>query len=123
MILGTAGFTAALALLRMQENGQTPDMGPVVVTGASGGVGMLAIDILTRPGYDAHAITGKFEQLDFLTDLGAKQVVSRHHPHWGQRPLDNPLWTGPIDTLRAYLLGSLPRVIHHSAHNPRFASA
>jgi len=109
MILGTAGFTAALALLRMQENGQTPDMGPVVVTGASGGVGMLAIDILTRAGYDAHAITGKFEQLDFLTGLGAKQVVSRHDLHWGQRPLESPLWAGAIDNVGDEMLAGLTR--------------
>ncbi|MDZ4376779.1 MAG: YhdH/YhfP family quinone oxidoreductase [Xanthomonadaceae bacterium] len=111
MILGTAGFTAALALLRMQENGQTPEMGPVVVTGASGGVGMLAIDILTRAGYDAHAITGKFEQLDFLTGLGAKQVVSRHDLHWGQRPLESPLWAGAIDNIGDEMLAGLTRVI------------
>src|SRR5687768_9535065 len=66
MILGTAGFTAALALFRMEQNGQQPDMGPIVVTGATGGVGSLAIDILTRAGYDAHAITGKVDQFDYL---------------------------------------------------------
>ncbi len=59
MILGTAGFTAALALYRMLQNEQRPDMGPIVVTGATGGVGMLAIDILTRAGFEVQAITGK----------------------------------------------------------------
>src|SRR3546814_8452795 len=86
-------------------------MGPVVVNGASGGVGMLAIYILSRAGYDAHAITGKFEQLDFLTDLGAKQVVSRHDLHWGQRPLENPLWAGAIDNVGDEMLAGLTRVI------------
>jgi putative YhdH/YhfP family quinone oxidoreductase len=111
MILGTAGFTAALALLRMQMNAQTPDMGAIVVTGASGGVGMLAIDILTRAGYEAHAITGKFGQLDFLAMLGAKQVISRHDLRWGQRPLETALWAGAIDNVGDELLAALTRVI------------
>ena len=111
MTLGTAGFTAALALLRMRMNGQTPEMGPIVITGASGGVGMLAIDILTRAGYEAHAITGKFAQLDFLSMLGAKQVISRHDLRWGQRPLENALWAGAIDNVGDELLAALTRVI------------
>lgn len=111
MILGTAGFTAGLALLRMEMNGQRPDMGAIVVTGATGGVGMLAIDILTRAGYEAHAITGKFDQLDFLTRLGARQVVSRHDLHWGQRPLENAIWAGAIDNVGDETLAGLTRVI------------
>ncbi len=111
MIIGTAGFTAALALLRMQENGQHPGMGPIVVTGASGGVGMLAIDILTRAGYEAHAITGKFDQLDFLTQLGARQVLSRHDLLWGQRPLENAIWAGAIDNVGDQMLNGLTRLI------------
>jgi putative YhdH/YhfP family quinone oxidoreductase len=111
MILGTAGFTAGLALLRMEANGQTPGMGPIVVTGASGGVGMLAIDILTRAGYAAHAITGKFEHLDFLTALGAQQVISRKNLHWGQRPLENAVWAGAIDSVGDEMLAGLTRVI------------
>ncbi|HET6602766.1 MAG TPA: acryloyl-CoA reductase [Xanthomonadaceae bacterium] len=111
MILGTAGFTAALAVYRMEQNGQRPDMGPIVVTGATGGVGMLAIDILTRAGYEAHAITGKFEHLDFLTMLGARQVVSRHNLHWGQRPLETATWAGAIDNVGDEMLAGLTRVI------------
>ncbi|MEO8743387.1 MAG: acryloyl-CoA reductase [Lysobacteraceae bacterium] len=111
MVIGTAGFTAALALLRMEQNAQAPDMGPIVVTGASGGVGMLAIDILTRAGYEAHAITGKFEHLDFLSALGAKQVISRKNLHWGQRPLENALWAGAIDNVGDEMLAGLTRVI------------
>ena len=111
MILGTAGFTAGLSLLRMQHNGQAPEQGPIVVTGATGGVGMLAIDILTRAGYEAHAITGKLDHLDFLTMLGARQVVSRHNLHWGQRPLENALWAGAVDTVGDEMLAGLTRVI------------
>jgi len=64
MGLGTAGFTAALCLYRMEANGQQPGMGPIVVTGASGGVGSIAIDLLTSTGYEVHAISGKLEQFD-----------------------------------------------------------
>jgi acrylyl-CoA reductase (NADPH) len=112
MILGTAGFTAALSLYRMQANGQTPDMGPIVVTGATGGVGMLAIDLLTRAGYDAHAISGKPDAFDFLIELGAKQCVSRKDLYWGQRPLEAARWAGAIDNVGGEMLAGLTRVIH-----------
>ena len=111
MILGTAGFTAALSLYRMEANGQTPDMGPIVVTGATGGVGMLALDLLTRAGYEAHAISGKMDRLDFLTSLGAKQVISRHDLHWGQRPMEEAKWAGAIDNVGDEMLNGLTRVI------------
>jgi acrylyl-CoA reductase (NADPH) len=111
MILGTAGFTAALSLFRMEQNGQTPALGPIVVTGATGGVGMLALDILTRAGYEAHAITGKIDRLDFLTDLGAKQVISREGLYWGQRPLEAASWAGAIDNVGDEMLAGLTRVI------------
>lgn len=111
MILGTAGFTAALSLYRMMQNGQTPGSGPIIVTGASGGVGMLAIDILTRAGFQAHAITGKFEHLDFLTELGAMQVVSRQGLVWGQRPLETAKWAGAIDSVGGETLAGLTRTI------------
>lgn len=111
MILGTAGFTAALSLYRMEQNGQTPEMGPVVVTGATGGVGMLAIDILTRAGYEAHAITGKLQHLDFLSQIGARQVVSRENLHWGQKPLETAIWAGAIDNVGDEMLAGLTRVI------------
>lgn len=111
MIIGTAGFTAALSLHRMQQNDQRPEMGPIVVTGATGGVGMLAIDILTRAGYEAHAITGKLDQLDFLTALGAGQVISRHGLYWGQRPLEPASWAGAIDNVGDEMLAGLTRVV------------
>ncbi len=112
MILGTAGFTAALSLYRMEQNGQHPEQGPIVVTGATGGVGMLAINLLATAGYTAHAITGKMTQLDFLTALGAKQVISRQDLHWGQRPLENAIWAGAIDSVGSDMLAGLTRVIH-----------
>jgi len=112
MIIGTAGFTAALSLYRMQQNGQTPELGPIVVTGASGGVGSLAIDILTRAGYEAHAISGKLEHFDDLIALGAKQCISRKDLYWGQRPLETSRWAGAIDNVGGDMLSGLTRVIH-----------
>jgi putative YhdH/YhfP family quinone oxidoreductase len=112
MILGTAGFTAALSLYRMQQNGQVPQMGPIVVTGASGGVGSLALDILTRAGYDAHAISGKLEHFDDLIALGAKQCISRKDLYWGRRPLETSHWAGAIDNVGGDMLSGLTRVIH-----------
>lgn len=111
MILGTAGFTAALALLRMERLGQRPEHGPIVVTGATGGVGTLAIDLLTRAGYEVHAITGKLEHLDFLTMLGARQVICREKLHWGQRPLETVHWAGALDGVGGEMLEGLTRVI------------
>jgi len=111
MLIGTAGFTAALSLWRMEANGQRPDMGPVVVTGASGGVGSLAIDILTRAGYEAHAISGKVEQFDWLRELGARQCVSRKELYWSEKPLDSAHWAGAIDNVGGDMLAGLTRVI------------
>lgn len=111
MALGTAGFTAALSLYRMQQNGQQPDMGPIVVTGASGGVGSLAIDIFTTAGFDVHAITGSVDQFDYLTELGASQCISRHKLHWGQRPLETARWAGAVDNVGSDMLAGLTRVI------------
>jgi acrylyl-CoA reductase (NADPH) len=112
MILGTAGFTAALSLYRMQQNGQVPEMGPIVVTGATGGVGSLAIDILTRAGFEAHAISGKVEHFDDLIALGARQCISRKDLYWGQRPLETSRWAGAIDNVGGDMLAGLTRVIH-----------
>lgn len=111
MGIGTAGFTAALSLYRMEALGQTPTAGPLVVTGATGGVGSFAIDILTRAGYEVHAITGKIDQFDYLEELGARQCISRHDLHWGQRPLESVRWAGCIDNIGGDMLAGISRVI------------
>lgn len=111
MILGTAGFTAALALHRMLQNEQRPQMGPIAVTGATGGVGMLAIDILTRAGFEAQAITGKTDHAAFLATLGATRVLSRKDLHLGGRPLETAQWAGAIDNVGGEMLSGLSRVI------------
>ena len=87
-------------------------MGPIVVTGATGGVGSLAIGILTRAGYEAHAISGKLEHFDDLIALGARQCISRKDLYWGQRPLETSRWAGAIDNVGGEMLAGLTRVIH-----------
>lgn len=111
MGIGTAGFTAAISLYRMEALGQTPEAGPIVVTGASGGVGSFAIDILTHAGYEVHAITGKIDQFDYLEELGARQCISRHDLHWGQQPLERVRWAGCIDNVGGDTLAGISRVI------------
>ena len=111
MVLGTAGFTAGLSLLRMEHNGQSPDQGPVVVTGATGGVGTLAIDILTRAGYEAHAISGKPEHADFLRRIGAREIFPRDTLANATRPLENARWAGAVDNVGDPALAALTRVI------------
>ncbi|MEN1926870.1 YhdH/YhfP family quinone oxidoreductase [Luteimonas qiangzhengi] len=106
MILGTAGFTAALALLRMVENHQTPAMGPLAVTGASGGVGSLALDIYSAAGFEVHAISGKADQVDYLKGIGASEVLGRDALDTG-RPLESVRFGGGLDNVGGTMLASL----------------
>lgn len=111
MILGTAGFTAALALLRMQDNHQTPDLGSIAITGASGGVGMLAIDIFSRAGYDVHAISGKSDHFDFLRQLGASECIDRHALQFSGKPMDSARFGAALDSVGGDMLtGLLPLI-------------
>lgn len=106
MIIGTAGFTAALALLRMTENRQAPALGPLAVTGATGGVGSLAIDIFSSAGYRVHAITGKDDQRDYLESLGAAEVLGRDA--LGEHaPLATVRFGGGLDNAGGQMLASL----------------
>lgn len=107
MIIGTAGFTAALALLRMQDNRQSPTLGPIAVTGASGGVGMLAIDIFSRAGYEVHAISGKADHFDFLRELGASECIDRHQLAFSGKPMDSARFGGALDNVGGSMLGGL----------------
>lgn len=111
MIIGTAGFTAALALLRMQDNRQSPALGPIAVTGASGGVGQLAIDIFSRAGYTVHAISGKADHFDFLRSLGAAECIDRHALAFNGKPMDSVRFGGALDNVGGTMLaGLLPLV-------------
>jgi acrylyl-CoA reductase (NADPH) len=109
MTLGTAGFTAALAIHRMERNGQSPERGSIVVTGASGGVGSIAIDMLATRGYQVIAVSGKAESTDYLLSLGAKQVVARSEFQLGSRPLEPTRYAGAIDSVGGEMLAGLTR--------------
>jgi putative YhdH/YhfP family quinone oxidoreductase len=100
MALGTAGFTAGLAIMRMEENGLRPGNGPVVVSGATGGVGSLAIDMLAGLGYEVVALTGKESETDYLKSLGAKEVLLRQSLDLAKiKPLGKEMWAGAVDNL------------------------
>jgi acrylyl-CoA reductase (NADPH) len=107
MTIGTAGFTAALSLYRMEMNGQRPGQGPIVVTGATGGVGSIAVDILSNAGYQVHAISGKEEHFGWLSALGAEECISRHELEWGQRPLESARWGGCVDSVGGEMLSGI----------------
>ncbi len=109
MVLGTAGFTAALAVHRMEQNSQRPELGPVVVTGASGGVGSLAVDMLAGLGYEVSAVTGKAQAADYLHSLGASDILDRRDLDLGSRPLEKGLWGGAVDSLGGDFLTWLTR--------------
>ena len=111
MAIGTAGFTSALSLLFMEQNGLTPDNGPVIVTGATGGVGSIAVEILAALGYTVTALTGKDEAHDFLSSLGAASVLSRHSLDMGTRPLEKSAWAGAVDAVGGDILAWLTRTM------------
>ena len=116
MQIGTAGFTAALAIHRMEQNGQLPENGPIVVTGATGGVGSLAIDMLAARGYEAVALTGKAEQADYLRSIGAGSVLVRGEVDFGKRPMEKALWAGGIDNLGGEALTWLTRTVGYGGN-------
>jgi putative YhdH/YhfP family quinone oxidoreductase len=108
MAIGTAGFTAALAVELMEHNGLTPKSGPVAVTGATGGVGSIAIEILAKRGYDAVAITGKQNESDYLKKIGAKEIVLRSSLDLAKiKPLDRSTYAGAVDNLGGDILAWL----------------
>jgi len=111
MAIGTAGFTAALAVNQMQHNGQKPDRGAIFVTGATGGVGSYAIDYLSGLGFEVIAISSKPDRVDYLESLGAGQVISRQALAMGNRPLEKSLCAGAIDCVGGELLSWLTRTV------------
>ena len=111
MALGTAGFTAALAIHRLEHNGQSPQQGPIAVTGASGGVGSIAIDMLAGRGYRVVAVSGKAAAAGYLKELGAAEVLTRQDLELGSRPLENARFAGAIDNLGGELLAWLTRSV------------
>jgi acrylyl-CoA reductase (NADPH) len=111
MAIGTAGFTAALSIVDMEQNGLAPGQGPVIVTGATGGVGSLAVQMLAARGYQVTALTGKESEHDFLRSLGATEVLSRHSLQMGTRPLEKPQWAGAVDVVGGETLAWLTRTV------------
>jgi NADPH2:quinone reductase len=109
MVLGTAGFTAALAVQRMELNGQRPALGSVVVTGATGGVGSVAVSILSGRGYAVIAVSGRPEHRGYLHALGAAEVVTPEELKLGTRPLEQARFGGAIDNVGGELLAGLTR--------------
>jgi acrylyl-CoA reductase (NADPH) len=107
--IGVAGYTAALSIHLMELNDLRPELGKVVVSGATGGVGSIAIDMLSQRGYHATAITGKDAEHDYLKHLGAAEVLPRNSLEMGAHPLEKALWAGAIDSVGGDFLGWLTR--------------
>jgi putative YhdH/YhfP family quinone oxidoreductase len=124
MALGTAGFTAALAIHRLEQNELTPDKGKVIVTGATGGVGSLAVQMLARLGYHVVALTGKESEQDYLKALGAKEVLLRGSVDMkGTRPLEKGLWAGALDAVGGGTLAWLTRTMQLEGAIASFGNA
>ena len=116
MQIGTAGYTAGLAVHRMEQNGQTPDLGAVVVTGATGGVGSIAVDMLAGRGYDVVAVTGKASEEEYLRSIGASRILLRDEIDFGKRPLEKAEWAGAVDNLGGDYLTWLTRTVAYGGN-------
>jgi NADPH2:quinone reductase len=116
MQIGTAGYTAALAIHRMEQNGQLPENGPVLVTGATGGVGSIAIDMLNGRGYEVVALTGKANESDYLKSIGARHILLRADLDLGKRPMEKAQWAGAIDNLGGDYLAWLTRTVDYGGN-------
>jgi putative YhdH/YhfP family quinone oxidoreductase len=114
MVIGTAGFTAALSVIALHNAGVTPAHGPVLVTGATGGVGSAAVAMLATQGYDVVASTGKPEGAGYLTDLGASSIIDRHElSEPGKRPLETTVYAGAVDCVGGVTLANVLKKIHY----------
>jgi acrylyl-CoA reductase (NADPH) len=113
MIYGTAGFTAAMSLEALQRHDVRPESGPVVVTGASGGVGTMAVALLAHAGYEVEGATGKQSAHELLMRLGAKRILSRDEVRDASRPLLGARWAGAVDTVGGPILATVLRSIRH----------
>jgi len=116
MKIGTAGYTAALAIHRMEQNSQRPENGPIVVTGATGGVGSIAIDMLDARGYEVAAVTGKADEADYLREIGARNILIRDQIDLGKRPMEKAQWAGAIDNLGGDYLTWLTRTTDYGGN-------
>jgi acrylyl-CoA reductase (NADPH) len=115
MTLGTAGFTAARSVIRLEQNGLAPGAGPVIVTGATGGVGSVAVAILAGLGYQVTAMTGKDAEHSYLKSLGASEILPRSAAQKSTRPLEKATWAGAIDPVGGETLAWLTRTMNYGA--------
>lgn len=114
MVIGTGGFTAAMSVMALQEHGVMPDRGPVLVTGATGGVGSIAVDVLSNLGYEVVASTGKASEHDYLTSLGAGSIIDRSElAEESRRPLESTVWAGAVDCVGGVPLANVLKRIHY----------
>ena len=108
MAIGTAGYTAMLCVLALEDHDVTPEAGPVLVTGAAGGVGSVAVAVLAARGYEVHASTGRPEEADYLVGLGASEIVDRAElSEAGGRPLARARWAGAVDAVGSHTLANV----------------
>ncbi|MCE0558897.1 MDR family oxidoreductase [Motilimonas sp. E26] len=114
MQLGTAGLTASLCVQALQQTSITPEQGEILVTGASGGVGSVAVKLLSTLGYQVVAVTGRAENTQWLTELGATRVISREEMLTPNRPLDKQLWAGAIDTVGSHVLAKVLSQVNYN---------
>jgi acrylyl-CoA reductase (NADPH) len=119
MSIGTAGLTAMLCVMALEEGGVTPDKGPVVVSGAAGGVGSVAVAILAKLGYEVAAITGRAETEGYLRGLGASTILTREEMSEKARPLERQRWAGGIDTVGDAMLA---RILAEADYNATVAA-
>jgi acrylyl-CoA reductase (NADPH) len=113
MAIGTAGYTAMLAVLALERHGITPERGPVLVTGAAGGVGSVAVALLAKLGYQVIASTGRPEEADYLKRLGAKEVIERKELSGTPRPMAKERWAGGIDSVGSTTLANVLSMIRY----------
>lgn len=123
MALGTAGFTAALSIYRLEQNELKPEAGRVIVTGATGGVASLAIAMLAQKGFDVVAVTGKRDAHDYLKNLGAAEVLARSELAMGTRPLEKAQWAGALDSVGGEMLAWLTRTMQQEGVIASFGNA
>lgn len=122
-IIGVAGYTAALSLDLMELNGLNPQSGPILVTGATGGVATIAIDMLSQRGYQVTAMSGKPNVAEYLKNLGASEVIERISPESKFKPLEKPQWAGAIDSVGGSTLSWLTRAMQPGGVIAAFGNA
>ncbi len=107
MAIGTAGYTAMLCVMALEAHAITPDRGPILVTGANGGVGSVAIALLSKLGHEVIASTGRMDEADFLESLGASEIIDRTELSEAGRPLGKERWAGAVDAVGSHTLANV----------------